>query len=197
MTTDERHDPEALDRRLREAFAPPADVDALARRSLEHAAVATAHPNTARRDGAPASPSAPRVLAEAVGASDTAFPSCTSESQLARTFGERYGQELYVRIDPTRPVAGPFDCESWPTATLLTAGGAQPIDPQPGPFAADPRPAQRVGLLVDALETDPRLVSDPQAGVYAHRREIERLVIYELSREAEPTCLDLFFTPED
>ena len=48
MTTDDRHDNAALDRRLREAFAPPADVDAVARRALERAAVATAHPTTAR-----------------------------------------------------------------------------------------------------------------------------------------------------
>ncbi|MHC4844650.1 MAG: hypothetical protein ACYTCU_00660 [Planctomycetota bacterium] len=226
MTPDDRHDHDALDRRLREAFAPPADVGAIARRALERATVGAASlpPPTRRfalmrlaaaaallvgalgllwwatadagRD-LPDAPNAPRILAEAIGALDTAFPSCSNESQLAQLFDDRYGQKLHVRIDVTRPVAGPFACGSWPTATLMVADTAPPVSTQLGPYAAEPVLVQPVGLLVDAIDNDPRLASDTQAGVYVHRRVIDRLVIYELSRETEPACLDLFFTPSD
>jgi hypothetical protein len=235
MTTDERHEHDALDRRLRETFEPPADVDAIARRALERATVGAVRPTAARsfalnrlavaaallvgalgllwwatggagRDapGVPGVPGAPLVLAEAIDALDAldaAFPSCTNEAQFAQMFDERYGQELHVGIDTARPVSGPFTCGSWPSATLMTGLPGLPADSPLPPLAPLEQPVappeQPVALLVDTLDADPRLVSDAQAGVFVHRRVIGRLVVYELSREAEPAWLDLFFTPSD
>ena len=230
MTSPDDHDHRDLDLRLRGAFSPPADTEAMARRAVErplaehhagegrdesrdpfrdapdlrrHAAPARrvlarrlaaaaallvavlgwswwasvgSEPGTAPTPGPPAG----RIHAEAVLALADGLLACNSESQLAQTFRERYGQELHVRIDPTRLLVGPFACASWPSATLLVATLPDPV-----------------ALLVDALDSDPRLTADIETGIRAHRREIGRLVVYELSRNDEPVCLDLLFTPPD
>jgi hypothetical protein len=211
MTDHDAHDHDSQDQRLRKALGPPPDVTVIAQRALEHARVGNrtrvlpALPAVLARLATAAAllitalgllwwagstsdhvavpgrgASIEPIYAELVDTMAASFPACSSESQLASVFDERYGQELYLRIDITRPVAGPFDCTSWPSATLMGS-------PLPEPVA----------LLVDTLEADPHLVSDAEAGLHAHRRELGRLVIYELSRNAEPVCLDLFFTPGD
>lgn len=189
MTSPDDHDHRDLDLRLRGTFSPPANATAMARRAVEiplaeHQAGEGRDESRGpfrdapdlRQHAAPAG----RIHAEAVLALADGLLACRSESQLTQTFNERYGQALHVRIDPTRPLVGPFACASWPSATLIVATMPDPV-----------------ALLVDALDSDPRLTADIETGIRAHRREIGRLVVYELSRSDEPVCLDLLFTPPD
>jgi hypothetical protein len=225
---------EALDARLRAAYAPPGDVSEIARRALRAALEGQAGGRTTdsatppagvpagttelrvrrlRRvaaaaavllaaaglawwwsdgdevveDGAPPVAADPggsvigSVYADAVRefeASGALLSACQSPHGLADLFDERHGAPLYVRIDPERPVIGPFACTALPGVTVLcgvTAAG--PIAIVVG-ASGEPAPA--------GLESD--------GSLNCFRRDLGGLVLFELSPLDAPACLDLFST---
>ena len=105
------------------------------------------------------------------------FVGCGSENALATHFASRYGQELYVRIRQDVPVEGPYGVDGWPTLTVLMG-------------RAEDHP---VLILADARESDPHPFVDPEGPLRLYRRDLGKLVLYEITPLDEPRCLDLFY----
>ncbi len=102
---------------------------------------------------------------------------CSSENALATHFSGRYGQELYVRIRQDATVDGPYAVDDWPTLTILRG-------------RAEEHP---VLILADARASDPRPFVDPEGPLRLYRRDLGKLVLYEITPLDEPRCLDLFY----
>ncbi|MCZ6688928.1 MAG: hypothetical protein O7H41_04935 [Planctomycetota bacterium] len=188
----------AIDSRLKETFSPPARVGGIARRVARQPASLGANaaaavliiglriaqgswmgrPAPEPSEVEVAAPNITRVYAELAPTGPASLVGCQSEASLAPHFSEKYGQELFVRIDAELPIAGPFEVEGWPTLTVLkTRSGKTPIL-----------------ILIDARSADPQPAVEAGGHLRLYRRDIGLFVIHELSPLPEPKCLDLFST---
>ena len=198
-----------IDASLRRAFAPPADVGAVARRAVARAIEAAANADPASVGGRsvawrPLAAAAALLLAfvalivagtrgrdgvrddteiaweliyaELTPAVCSAGAPCQSPERLAAHMRAKHGVGLRVELDAEQPLYGPFTSEHWPEATAL----------------AVPEGDGHCVVLVEALVDDPRPGLACADGLRCYRRELGKLVLYELTPDDRPRCLDWF-----
>ena len=190
-----------LERRLRSAHEPRADLEAVTRRVLEQASAATParHASSSWRrrtavaasvllilaaavwwhfpfgNGAGRSSSLDRLAAgplySEVAASPLAKPGCGLPSTLGQEVAERCEGAVACREESANIPVAVLPCSGWPTATVLFGRQEE----------------QLVVIIIDALERDPapRYAGD----LNVHRRELADFVMYELTPLERPYFL--------
>lgn len=107
---------------------------------------------------------------------------CKDDDEFANAFKKRFRQPLLVAAT-TGPVVGLglgyANCLTARTMTYLTRVQGKPVV-----------------VFVDRVKKDTRPELPPNSGLNLFRKELDRLVLYEISPLAEPHVLDLFYVPE-
>ena len=108
---------------------------------------------------------------------------CDSDAEFLATFVGRFGQPLLFTEPPGEPcMAGLAYCHSISRDTVCMVGSADETS--------------RIVVFIDRLEknTKPSLPAD--SGLHLHRRELGKLVLYEVSPKDHPILLNWFYIPE-
>lgn len=107
---------------------------------------------------------------------------CKDDDEFASTFKKRLRQPLLVAAT-TGPVVG------------LGLGYANCLTPRTMTYLARVQ-GKPVVVFVDKLKKDTHPKLPPNSGLNLFRKELDRLVLYEVTPLNEPHVLDLFYVPE-
>ena len=107
---------------------------------------------------------------------------CKDDDEFAGAFKKRLRQPLLVAAT-SGPVVG------------LGLGYANCLTPRTMTYLSRVQ-GKPVVVFVDKLENDTHPELPPNSGLNLFRKELDRLVLYEVSPLAEPHVLDLFYVPE-
>lgn len=108
---------------------------------------------------------------------------CDSDTEFEGVFAGRFNQPLLFKEPPGEPtMAGLAYCHTITRDTVCMVGSADANT--------------RVLVLIDRLERDNHPTLDASAGLHLFRRELGKLVLYEISPKDHPTLLEWFYIPD-
>ena len=120
----------------------------------------------------PAAPDAGQLYVQVLKRARDQAGACLGEDLLSQRVLQSCGQALH--IEAGLGLSSPVDCDQLPGAMALAS--LLPIEP--------------AVLIIHALEQDPGLVAIDGDDLRVFRRVLGQLVVYELTKQDQPSCLD-------